>query len=148
MLSVVEIGLIFIITVLVVLIAREFLSPVKQSKPQPPPPKKEIVLREFTKDELANFTGSSPDQPIYVAVDGNVYDVSSARSAYGPGGSYSLFAGHDASYALGTFSLEKENLDKPIDNLSASEREMLNDWKMKYEMKYDKVGTLVAKKSE
>lgn len=143
MVTLVEGGLIFIITILIVLIAREFLQPApKPSNPTPPPPKKEIIMKDFTRGELAKFTGNS-GQPIYVAVDGDVFDVSSASGAYGPGGSYSIFAGHDASYALGTFSLDESNLDKPIDNLSSSERDQLNEWKMKYEMKYDKVGKLI-----
>mmetsp|Transcript_25631 Transcript_25631/g.32662 ORF Transcript_25631/g.32662 Transcript_25631/m.32662 type:complete len:146 (-) Transcript_25631:39-476(-) len=138
--------LLLIITVLVVLIAREFLRPAPTPRKVPPPaPKKEIVLRDFTRKELAKYKGSAtdPDEPIYIAVKGDVYDVSQARNMYGPGTGYNVFAGHDASYGLGTYSLDPENVDKPIDTLTASEMDLLNEWKQKYDMKYPIVGKLV-----
>ena len=42
-------------------------------------------LRRFTRQELTAFDGRTPDQPIYLAVLGNVYDVSAGRKFYGPG---------------------------------------------------------------
>jgi len=42
-------------------------------------------LRQFTRDELLAFDGQTPGQPIYIAVLGNVYDVSTGRKFYGPG---------------------------------------------------------------
>jgi len=42
-------------------------------------------LRQFTRDELMAFDGQTPGQPIYIAVLGNVYDVSTGRKFYGPG---------------------------------------------------------------
>jgi len=42
-------------------------------------------LRQFTRDELVAFDGKTPGQSIYVAVLGNVYDVSTGRKFYGPG---------------------------------------------------------------
>eukprot|EP00339_Tiarina_fusa_P003227 CAMPEP_0117046548 /NCGR_PEP_ID=MMETSP0472-20121206/32182_1 /TAXON_ID=693140 ORGANISM="Tiarina fusus, Strain LIS" /NCGR_SAMPLE_ID=MMETSP0472 /ASSEMBLY_ACC=CAM_ASM_000603 /LENGTH=116 /DNA_ID=CAMNT_0004758935 /DNA_START=109 /DNA_END=459 /DNA_ORIENTATION=+ len=112
-----------------------------------PQPKKEIVLKDFTRAELAKFNGCpGPDgveTPIYIAVRGDVYDASSAKHLYGPGAGYNIFAGHDASYALGTFSLEPENVDKPIDNLTASELDQLMEWKQTYDTKYILVGRLV-----
>lgn len=35
-----------------------------------------------------------------VAIDGDVYDVSSSAKTYGPGGGYSIFAGKDAARAF------------------------------------------------
>ena len=65
-----------------------------------------IVL---TPAELALYNGTDPTLPIYVAVNGTVYDVSAGRdSYYGPGGSYSFFAGRDGARAFvtGCFSPE------------------------------------------
>lgn len=47
-------------------------------------------IKEFTPRELARYDGSSPDRPVYVAVDGEVYDVSANRRIYGKGGSYNM----------------------------------------------------------
>jgi predicted heme/steroid binding protein len=53
--------------------------------------------RIFTLDELAQYDGSRPNEPIYVAIKGVVFDVSRKREVYGPGGSYHVFSGRDAS---------------------------------------------------
>jgi len=60
----------------------------------------------FTPEELSAYDGQDPDKPIYLAINGTVYDVSNGRQIYGPGGSYSFFAGTDASraYVTGCFA--------------------------------------------
>ena len=40
--------------------------------------------------------------PIYLAINGTIYDVSNGRRFYGPGGSYHFFGGADASRAFVT----------------------------------------------
>lgn len=40
--------------------------------------------------------------PIYVALNGTIYDVSASPEFYGPGGSYHFFAGRDATRAFVT----------------------------------------------
>ena len=56
----------------------------------------------LTPDQLALFNGSEPNMPIYLAINGTIFDVSAGRHAYGPGGSYSVFAGRDATRAFVT----------------------------------------------
>lgn len=51
-------------------------------------PKKSF--QEFTPVQLAAFDGSDPKKPIYLAIDGDVYDVSSSARIYGPEGSYHM----------------------------------------------------------
>ncbi|KAK8862979.1 cytochrome b5 [Apiospora arundinis] len=51
----------------------------------------------LTLEELAQFDGRNPEGPIYLAINGTIYDVSANRRTYGPGGSYNIFAGVDAS---------------------------------------------------
>ncbi|KAM0330733.1 hypothetical protein ACHAQA_003685 [Verticillium albo-atrum] len=58
--------------------------------------------RYLTPTELLAYDGSTPDTPIYLAINHTIYDVSSNTRTYGPGGSYSAFAGHDASRAFVT----------------------------------------------
>ena len=80
--------------------------------------------RDYTLDQLRGFD----DDKIYVAIKGDIFDVTSKRDMYGPEGSYGIFAGRDASRCLGKMSLEAEDLDGPIDDLTASEVDALDQW--------------------
>jgi len=55
--------------------------------------------RLFSESTLARFTGDNA--PTYLAIDGDVYDVSKGK-AYQPGGSYHFMTGIDAARAFGT----------------------------------------------
>lgn len=52
------------------------------------------------------YNGEDPTLPIYVAINGSVFDVSSNPVTYGPGGSYGFFSGRDAAraYVSGCFA--------------------------------------------
>jgi predicted heme/steroid binding protein len=54
----------------------------------------------LTDAELLQYDGSDPTKPIYLALNGTIYDVSSSPQTYGPGGSYHFFAGRDAARAF------------------------------------------------
>jgi len=54
----------------------------------------------LTDAELALYDGSDPSKPIYLALNGTIYDVSISPTTYGPGGSYHFFAGKDAARAF------------------------------------------------
>lgn len=56
----------------------------------------------LTDAELAQYDGSDINLPIYVALNGTIYDVSANPHMYGPGGSYHFFAGKDATRAFVT----------------------------------------------
>lgn len=58
--------------------------------------------------QLSEHTGADPAKPILVAIKGTVFDVTAKREMYGPGGSYSVFAGKDGSKGLGMSSLKPE----------------------------------------
>jgi membrane-associated progesterone receptor component len=47
---------------------------------------------------------------------------------YGPGGSYSVFAGKDGSKGLGLSSLKQEDAVPDWSTLEEKERGVLNDW--------------------
>lgn len=47
-------------------------------------------MLELSPEELARYDGSSDQRPVYVAIDGEVYDVSANRRIYGKGGSYNM----------------------------------------------------------
>ena len=79
----------------------------------------------MTLKELAQYDGKDETKPIYLSINGTIYDVSAGKRIYGPGGSYNVFAGVDASrgFVTGCF-LEDRNGDMrgveqmylPIDN--------------------------------
>jgi hypothetical protein len=55
------------------------------------------------------YDGTDPTKPILLAINGTIYDVSNGRKHYGPGGSYHLFAGADASrgFVTGCFDTDR-----------------------------------------
>ncbi|KAG0242281.1 hypothetical protein BGW41_004495 [Actinomortierella wolfii] len=85
------------------------------SSPLPPPKDDPIAAQE-----LAQYDGSDATKPIYVAIKGIVFDVSSKRETYAPGGGYHVFAGKDAS-----------------------KMETLNNWVTFFEKRYPIVGKVV-----
>jgi predicted heme/steroid binding protein len=73
-----------------------------------------LVLAEpapitMTRSELAKFTGVGGG-PIYLAVRGRIYDVSSGRAHYGPGQGYAGFSGRDASRSFVDLCFTRESL--------------------------------------
>jgi predicted heme/steroid binding protein len=77
------------------------------SAPAPPSSGSESGL---TDEQLSQYTGADPDKPIYVAINGTVFDVSEGRSFYGLGGHYHHFAGRDATRAWVSTCFEPEYL--------------------------------------
>ena len=77
-----------------------------QEQQQPP-------SRTLTLEELRGYDGSDPSLPIYLAVKGIVFDVTpGAEKFYGPGKSYSKFAGRDITRNTAMFSTEERDLDR------------------------------------
>lgn len=61
--------------------------------------------------QLQAYDGSDPSKPIYVALDGIIYDVTPGARFYGPGGSYHVLAGKDAARSYVTGCFEDDNSD-------------------------------------
>lgn len=59
---------------------------------------------------------------------GTIFDVSHKADIYGPGRSYSIFAGKDGSKGLGMSSLVPENAVADYSGLNEAERKVLDDW--------------------
>ncbi|KAM0561727.1 hypothetical protein ACHAPJ_002896 [Fusarium lateritium] len=85
----------------------------------PPPP---VYM---TLEELSLYDGTDPDRPLLLAINGTIYDVSSGRRMYGPGGSYNYFAATDAArgFVTGCFAEDQtadlrgyEEIYLPIDD--------------------------------
>jgi len=115
--------------------------------PQPPAP---ILFQTFTPRTLLKNNGQG-NAPVYLAVKGKVYDVTSGRNFYGPGGPYENFAGRDATRGLACQSFDEEMLTKdldgpldPCEDLTSEQIENLNGWVERFDEKYLVVGKLVA----
>jgi len=109
-----------------------------------------IVFQTYTPRTLLKY-GGKDNAPVYLAVRGKVYDVSSGRNFYGPGGPYENFAGRDATRGLACQSFDEDmltkDLDGPLDDckdLTPEQLENLNGWIERFDEKYLVVGKLVA----
>lgn len=57
-------------------------------------------LKKFSTAQLAKYNGVDPTLPIYIGLDGFVYDVTKGKDFYKVGGPYHDLAGRDASSEL------------------------------------------------
>ena len=62
----------------------------------------------LTDGELRAYDGTDPAKPLYLAINGTIYDVPNGRRFYGPGGSYHFFGGADASRAFVTSCFDSD----------------------------------------
>lgn len=121
----------------------------------------------MTPEELLKYDGSDPNLPLYLAVQGQIFDVSEGRRIYAPGGSYHVFAGRDCArgYATGCFKQDctydlrglsekdvkvRSPSSPPLDNDSTSlphrfVLQKVEGWQRFYNKhdKYFRVGTLL-----
>ena len=99
----------------------------------------------MTPDELATMNGED-GRPLYLAICGRIYDVTSGKSFYGKGRSYFHFVGRDASRAFATGCTQPACLVPNLDGLSSEDLKEVNRWVELYEFhdKYTYVGRLVS----
>lgn len=100
--------------------------------------------RDFTIEQLRDFDGIK-NEKIYIAMRGEVFDVSNAKAYYGVDSSYHCFAGRDASRAMAKLSFDEEELsNQNLDDLGIFEQDVLQNWidKFKYGKQYPVVGHL------
>ncbi|XP_050071912.1 membrane-associated progesterone receptor component 1-like [Anopheles maculipalpis] len=111
----------------------------------PPPPELPRLRRDFTVAELKQYDGTQPDGRVLTAVNGNVYDVTKGKAFYGPGGTYAVFGGRDASRGLATFQITSSFSDEydDLSDLKSHEMESMREWEMQFKEKYYLVGRLL-----
>ncbi|KAJ1450836.1 hypothetical protein M885DRAFT_531261 [Pelagophyceae sp. CCMP2097] len=84
--------------------------------------------RVFTKADLAaRYNGTGYGKPIYMAITGLVYDVTTGSEFYAGEGSYDFFAARDASLAFATGEFQT-NLTDDVSSLTSSELVDLESW--------------------
>ncbi|KAG0050542.1 hypothetical protein BGZ83_004665 [Gryganskiella cystojenkinii] len=104
-------------------------------------PRKQLI---FTQKELAQYDGTDPTKNIYLAVKGEVFDVTAGRSYYARGGGYGFFSGRDASRAYSTGCFQT-HLTHDLRGLTPDQLEAVDGWASFYRNhpKYFKVGTVI-----
>jgi membrane-associated progesterone receptor component len=116
----------------------------EEEKPDPP--------RNFTPKQLRYYDGTMDDKssvakPVYLSLNGTVFDVSTGRNFYGPDGPYAMFAGRECGVALAKMSFNTEHLDDlhACKTLNHGERMELENWidKFTHYKCYPIVGRLV-----
>ncbi|KAL1963889.1 hypothetical protein VTN77DRAFT_7695 [Rasamsonia byssochlamydoides] len=70
----------------------------------------------LTPEQLSLYNGTDPSLPIYLAINGTIFDVSANRAMYGPGGGYNFFTGRDATRAFVTGCF-REDLTPDLDGV-------------------------------
>jgi len=63
-------------------------------------PEAQAVVKTMTTTELAKYNGADSTLPIYIGLNGLVYDVTAGRIYYDNNGSYHYLAGRDSSSEL------------------------------------------------
>ncbi|EAU84286.1 hypothetical protein CC1G_01282 [Coprinopsis cinerea okayama7 len=86
--------------------------------------------RLFSVEYLAKFNGEDPGKPIYLSIDGEVYDVTKG-AAYQKGGSYHILAGREGARAFATGCF-REHMTHDTRGLDEEERKGLEHWKQFY----------------
>ncbi|XP_014778686.1 neuferricin isoform X1 [Octopus bimaculoides] len=99
----------------------------------------------FTKSELSKYTGERESAPIYLAVLGQVFDVSSGRKFYGPGNPYSFFSGRDASGAFVTGDFTEKGLTDDIEGFTGNQLIGIGEWVDFYKENYKHIGYVSGK---
>ncbi|EMG46723.1 MSBP1 Membrane steroid-binding protein 1 [Candida maltosa Xu316] len=85
----------------------------------------------MTLSELSQYDGTDKKLPIYLAIDGEVFDVSASANIYGPGGAYHDLSGKDASRVFVTGCFRKKD-EYTYDMRGLDEKEVNEDitsWK-------------------
>lgn len=101
----------------------EFLNDIGTGETDTPP--KHVIM---TKEELKVYDGSVPGKGPYLAVLGQIFDVSKGRDHYGPGGGYAFFSGTDGSRAFVTGQFDTDGLVDDVSDLSYGDYLGLKEW--------------------
>ncbi|XP_066475335.1 neudesin isoform X1 [Tiliqua scincoides] len=105
------------------------------------PAPRDRPVRLFTEAELARYDGQEENQPIYLAVKGVVFDVTSGKEFYGKGAPYNALVGRDSTRGIAKMSLDPVDLTHDTMGLTEEELQSLDEtFSTVYKAKYPIVG--------
>lgn len=100
------------------------VNPVIQNKPNVNTEDTDMAVEETTSvteslpvydtESLSVFNGEDTNLPIYIALEGKVYDVTEGKKHYEPGGHYNFLAGTDGTKPLKLFGGDTIKKKYPI----------------------------------
>lgn len=93
-------GLAILFILIFLILVNFYLNLRYQSQKSQTDQKNTEITRTLTVDELKEYDGTDVTLPIYLALDGLVYDVSAGQEFYAPGGAYHYLAGKDSTVLL------------------------------------------------
>ncbi|KAM9980041.1 hypothetical protein ACTFIZ_006290 [Dictyostelium cf. discoideum] len=136
-----------ILIIVIIYLLKVILSPAKDYVPTKVVQKPVYEKRDYSLEEIKDFKGIDETKPIFIAIKGKIYDVTAKKSTYGPGGSYHLFAGNDATVCLAKSSFEESDINKPwtnqsLEDLTADQKDSLKNWIDFFSERYDLVGNV------
>ena len=123
---------------------QDFITTRSAMTPQPNHPSTTTITIPdvtFTRTSLASHVKSA-ENTCAMACDGIVFDTTSGRDFYGPGGPYAALNGRDATRALATMKINvsEEEEARGVEGLSEDEMKTLREWRTKFEGKYPILG--------
>lgn len=87
-----------------------------------------LNLRTVSRQELTAAGAANESGVHYLSIVGHVFDVSSGRSYYGKGGSYSFFAGTDGTRAFATGDFTPAGLQESFEGLPPASCAAIVKW--------------------
>ncbi|KAK7863809.1 hypothetical protein R5R35_003301 [Gryllus longicercus] len=97
----------------------------------------------FTEETLKKYINKKTG--LYLAILGEVYDVTKGEKHYGPGGSYHFFTGRDASRAFVTGDFSEHGLNDDVLDLEPQDIKSLFKWVSVYKKQYKFKGKLIGR---
>ncbi|KAK5644311.1 hypothetical protein RI129_005611 [Pyrocoelia pectoralis] len=98
----------------------------------------------LTPEELTQFNGETKSE-LYLAILGNIFDVSKGSKHYGPGETYHIFVGRDSSRSFITGKFKESESSDDVIGLTNNELISLDNWLKFYEKQYPKVGKVIGR---
>jgi len=105
---------------------------------------KKSKVELFTMEELKRHDGSNPDLPLYLAIIGEVFDVTKGKQHYGPGAGYSFFSGTDGTRAFVTGEFNETGLIPSVEGLPVNQVNDIQGWRDFYHKDYTFMGKLIG----